>query len=72
MTDQPQKTDAEKLKLFAFEVQQMQLLQDRYFKIHGSGTNDQVKAALAKAKAQEAKVRKLVIKVLSPQTELGL
>lgn len=41
MSDQPQKTDAEKLKLFAFEVQKMQMLQDRYFKIHGSGTNDQ-------------------------------
>lgn len=72
MNDKPNLADAEKLKLFAFEVQKMQMLQDRYFKIHGSGTNDQVRNALAASKTQESRVRKMVIKILSPQAELGL
>jgi hypothetical protein len=77
MNDQPQKTDAEKLKLFAFEVQKMQLLQDRYFitaakSRKSEASPDQVRDALNASKKQEDKVKKLVIKVLSPQAELGL
>jgi hypothetical protein len=77
MNGQPQKTDAEKLKLFAFEVQKMQRLQDKYFAIaaksrKNEASPDQVRDALNASKKQEDKVKKLVIKVLSPQAELGL
>lgn len=76
MSDQPQKTDAEKLKLFAFEVQKMQMLQDRYFAIaakarKNEASPDQVRDALNASQKQESVVKRLVIKILSPQAELG-
>lgn len=76
MNDKPNLADAEKLKLFAFEVQKMQMLQDRYFAIAAKARNneaspDQVRNALNASKKQESVVKRLVIKILSPQVELG-
>lgn len=72
MPDNKQLTDREKLHAFAREVQTMQLLQDRYFKIvkearNNLASSDQVREALNKSKIQEARVKKLVINALNLQ-----
>jgi hypothetical protein len=76
MSDKKTLTDREKLQAFAREVQTMQAMQDRYFKISKEARNnlaspDQVREALNKSKAQEARVRKLVTNALSLQLTIG-
>jgi hypothetical protein len=71
---EPQKfTNAEKLKILAQEVLDMLDKQQKYFKSKHAGTApDELRNNLQDSIKQEARVKKLVDKILDPQATLPL